>query len=299
LGDDLGVARAWCIMSDAHWPRGEIAAAGEAAQHAAERARRAASRREEAWGLGALAFSLIQGPTPADEAERRTRQLLREAEGNLVLEANLGGFLAAQEGMLGRFDDARQHISQSCERLRDLGLRWQVGVQELLGGWIELFAGDPAAAEAHMRRAKESFVAIGDRWSLSSVSVDLPRPVYEQGRYDDALSLVEEIDKVPAPADREWQVKRRGTRARLVAREGRIEEAERLARQGVAIAAETDEIWFCADALIDLSEVLRMAGRFQDGADAAGRALRLYERKGIVPSATRARALIAELEGSR
>ncbi len=298
LGDDLGMARALCLMSDAHWPRGEMTAAGDAAREAAEWARRAASRREEAWGLGALAFSLLHGPTPAEEAGRMTEQLVREAEGDLVLEANLAGFLAAQEAMTGRFDDARRHVAESCERLRDLGLRWQVGIQEMLAGYVELFAGDPVAAEVHMRRARESFVAIGDRWSLSTVSVDLPRPVYEQGRYDDAFSLVAEIDAVCCPADREWQMKRRGIHARLLARQGQIEDAERLARDAVAIASETDQLWFYADVLMDLAEVLRIAARFQEGADAAGQALQLYERKGILPAATRARALVAELEAA-
>ena len=31
--------------------------------------------------------------------------------GNLVLEANLSGFLASHEAMSGRFDDARAHIA--------------------------------------------------------------------------------------------------------------------------------------------------------------------------------------------
>jgi hypothetical protein len=62
--------------------------------------------------------------------------------------------------------------------------------------------------------------AIGDRWFLSTVSVDRPRAVFEQSRYNEALSLVQTIDEVPAPADSEWQIKRRRIRARLLAREG-------------------------------------------------------------------------------
>ena len=298
LGDDLGVARACCLLADAHWPRGEMMAAAEAAQRAAQRARSARSRREEAWGLGAYVFALLHGPTPAAEAAAITERLVREAEGAMVLEANLSGFLAAHEAMSGRFDAARAHIAQSNERLRGLGLKWQVGVQEHLGGYIEMFAGDPAAAERHMRIARDSFVAIGDSWSLSTVSVDLPRPVYEQGRYDEARSLVAEIDEVPAPADREWQIKRTCLRARLLAREGRFGEAERLAREAVAIATGTDQLWFHADALIDLAEILRGAGRIREATGAARDALRLYERKGIVPFAVRARALVAELRSA-
>ncbi len=165
--------------------------------------------------------------------------------------------------MTGRFEEARAHIAQSRERLADLGLRWQAGVQELLRGYIELLGGDPVAAERYMRAARDRSCAIGDKWFLSSSAlVDLPRPVYEQGRYDEALRPASSaIDEVPAPADVEWQIKRRGVRARLLAREGRVEEAERLAREGVAVGARTDELWFRADAVIDLADVLRVAGR--------------------------------------
>jgi hypothetical protein len=54
-------------------------------------------------------------------------------------------------------------------------------------------------------------------------------------------------------------------------------------------------LWFHADALIDLTDVLRMAGRLDEATGAAAEALTLYERKGIVPSAARTRALLDEL----
>ena len=208
------------------WPRQRRRSARPSGRAALE----AAGRRPGGSVRTSSPCSTARRPPPRRRAI--TERLVREAEGDMVLEANLSGFLAAHEAMSGRFDAARAHIAQSNERLRDLGLKWQVGVQEHLGGYIEMFAGDPAAAERHMRIARDSFVAIGDSWSLSTVSVDLPRPVYEQGRYDEARSLVAEIDEVPAPADREWQIKRRCLHARLLAREGRFGEAERPRSRG-------------------------------------------------------------------
>ncbi len=295
LDDQLGLARAWCLLAEARWARGELAEAARAALLGAECAHKASSRREEAWALAAYAFALLYGPMPAREAARRTEGLLRQAAGNTVLEASLSGFLACHEAMGGRFDEARERILESCERLRDLGLRWQAGVQELLSGYIELLAGDPAAAQGQMLAAKASFVAIGDRLSLSTAAVDLPRAAYERGDYAGARALVEAIDEVPAPADREWQVKRRGVHARLLARDGKLEEAEELAREGVAIAAETDLLWFHGDALLDLADVLKVAGRFGEASSAAREALALYERKENVASAATARAVVEEL----
>jgi hypothetical protein len=271
-----------------------MAAAAEASARAAEYAHTAGSPRDESWGFGASAHALLFGPMPAAKAARRTQQILRNAPGNLVLEANLSCFLACHEAMMGRFDEARAHIAESCERLGDLGLIWQLGVQELLWGHVELFAGDPVASERHMRSAKESFISIGDRWFLSTAMVDLPRPIYAQGRYEDAWSEVRQIDDVPAAGEAEWLVKRHGIHARLLARSGRFEEAERRARDGVAVAAETDMLWFHGDVLMDLAEVLRLADRTREAADATSEALALYERKGLVPYARRTRELLED-----
>ena len=93
--------------------------------------------------------------------------------------------------MSGRFDEARRHIEESRALARDLGLMWQAAVQELLSGYVELLAGDPVAAERDMRTAEEAFREIGEGWFLSTVAVDLPRAVYEQGRYDDAFALLD------------------------------------------------------------------------------------------------------------
>ena len=295
LGDQLGLSRAWALLGEALWTQGKMAAAAEAHTRAAEHGHRGGSPRDESWAFGASAVSLLLGPMPAAQATRRTERLLRDAAGNLLLEANLSGFLACHEAMTGRFERARTHIAESCERLGDLGLIWQLGVHELLWGYIELFAGDPVASERHTRSAKESFISIGDRWFLSTALVDLPRPVYAQGRYDDAWSEVRSIDEVPAPADAEWRVKRQGVHACLLAREGRFEAAVDRAREGAALAARTDMLWFHGDALMDLAEVLHLAGRTGEAAQATSDALALYQRKGIVPYQRRAQAMLASL----
>ena len=296
LGDELGLSRAHLLLGEALWTQGKMAAAAEADARSAGHGRRAGRPRDESLGFGASAMALLFGPMPAAVATRRIEGLLRDMEGKLVPTANLTGFLACHEAMTGRFEDAREHIAESCERLRDLGLVWQLGVQSLLRGHIELFAGDPVAAERYMLEAKESFIQIGDRWFLSTALVDLPRPLYVQGRYHDAWSAVESIDEVPAAGDAEWRIKRPGVHACLLARAGRFEEAEARAREAVAIASQTDMLWFHADALMDLAEVLRLAGRARDAAAAAGEALALYERKGIAPYVERTRGL---LEGLR
>jgi class 3 adenylate cyclase/tetratricopeptide (TPR) repeat protein len=299
LDDQLGLSRAWCLLSEVRWAHGEMVKAARAALRGAQCARTAGSRREEAWALAGYAYALLYGPMPAGKAARRTDALVRGATENPVLEASLSGFLACHEAMLGRVERARRRSSESCERLRELGLKWQAGVQELLSGYIELLASDPASAQRHMLAARATFVAIGDRLSLSSVSVDLPRAAYECGQFETARALAEAIDEVPAPADREWQIKRRGIRARLLAHDGKLEEAQEAARDGTAIAAQTDLVWFHADVLLDLAYVLKAAGEISEAANTAKAALALYERKENLASAATARGVLEQLGSVR
>jgi hypothetical protein len=75
-----------------------------------------------------------------------------------------------------------------------------------------------------------------------------------------------------------------------------LKEAEALAGEAVALAARTDFLNFNGDALVDLAGVLRIAGRSGDAIPVVEEAIALYERKGNVVSAAKARALLEELQ---
>ena len=100
------------------------------------------------------------------------------------------------------------------------------------------------------------------------------------------------IDERPAPPDREWQIKRTGIPACLLARRGRVDDAERLAREGVRLAADSECVGWHADVLLDLAEVLRLSGRSEEAEATAVEAVRLYERKGNVAGMERAENLV-------
>jgi tetratricopeptide (TPR) repeat protein len=295
LGDEAGLARAWMVLSDLHWSDGRLHEASDTATRAAEYARRAGNRREVGWALGQNALCAIYGPMPVAKGLRWLGRLLQSEPENRTLDANLAGFVTVLEAMSGRIDEARTHIAESRALAQDLGMKWQGAVQELLSGYVELMAGDPVAAEGDMRKAEQAFREIGEGWFLSTTAVDLPRAVYEQGRYDDAFALLGAIEELPAPTDCEWRIKRTGVPARLLARRGRLEEAVALAREGVAVAADSEFVVLHADVLLDLADVLRLAGRLDDARAAAAEAKSRYERKGVVPSAARARALLEKL----
>jgi DNA-binding SARP family transcriptional activator len=292
LDDQAGLARAWLILSDLHWFHGRLTETVDASRRAAAHARAAGNLREVGWTLGQVALCAIHSPMPVGEAIASVERLLEEAAQNRGLDANLAGFLTVLEAMGGDIEGARRRIEETRALARDLGLTWQAAVQELNSGYIELLAGDPAAAEREIRRAKEAFIEIGEGWFLATAACDLPRAVYEQGRYDDAFALAQEIDE-KTTFDRENGIRGHGIRARVLARRGELAEAEALARKAVRLGETSEFLVLHADALTDLAEVVRLAGRESEAASAMEEAVRLYERKGNVAAARKARGLVS------
>jgi hypothetical protein len=81
----------------------------------------------------------------------------------------------------------------------------------------------------------------------------------------------------------------------VLARRGSIQEAERLAGAAVELAEQTDSLKGHGDTLMDLAEVLGLAGRSQEAAEAIHEALKLYDQKGNLVLAAKARSLLSEL----
>ena len=84
-------------------------------------------------------------------------------------------------------------------------------------------------------------------------------------------------------------------RAIVVTRAGRFDDAERTAREQIAIIDETDFIVDRGDARIGLAEVLELAGRRDEAEAAATEALAFYEAKGNLLQADLARVRLERL----
>ena len=78
-------------------------------------------------------------------------------------------------------------------------------------------------------------------------------------------------------------------------RRGSIPEAEGLARAAVGLAEQSDALEIHGTALMVLAEVLRVAGRPREAAEDIGQALKLYDRKGNLVLAAKARSVLREL----
>ena len=83
-------------------------------------------------------------------------------------------------------------------------------------------------------------------------------------------------------------------RAKALARRGELAEADRLAREAVAMLAASDYLDAHASAVADLGEVLHLAGKLQESAAVSAEAIRMYEEKGNIAVASARRAALAE-----
>jgi hypothetical protein len=83
----------------------------------------------------------------------------------------------------------------------------------------------------------------------------------------------------------------------MLARAGQAGEAIALAREAVGLLEPTDLLSHRADAMLDLAEVLRACAQDGDRRGAVQTALQLYEAKGNVAAAARARRLLDPGQG--
>ena len=183
--------------------------------------------------------------------------------------------------MIGEFEEARSLIGRAGSILDELGMTLELAATGgLTPGMVELTAGEAVAAEAAVRPAYEALAAMGEQARLSSRAAILAASVYEQGLFEEALRLTDEADAVSAADDIEPQGWLHGVRAKALARLGRFEEAEREARATVELMEPTDWLPYRAMAWFDLGEVLRLAGRHDEAAEAFRRAGTSTSRRG-------------------
>jgi tetratricopeptide (TPR) repeat protein len=90
----------------------------------------------------------------------------------------------------------------------------------------------------------------------------------------------------------------RQVRAKVLARRGESEEAERVAREAVAFGEKTEMLDQVGDAYADLGEVLLLTGKPDEAAAAFEQAVERHQRKGNVVSTQRAQKRLAELQNA-
>jgi ATP/maltotriose-dependent transcriptional regulator MalT len=238
------------------------------------------SRGEQLAIWNGMARAALAGPTPVEQAIERCRKIANEAPADRSLEAVLATISAYLEAMRGRFSVARELYASSQATLIELGKTVVLAALQTWSGAAELLAGDADAAEAELRAAFETLEPMGERANLSSNAAALAAALHMQGRDDEAAELTRLSERLASHDDFTSQVEWRAVRAKLVARQGQLGEAERLARESVSFAEQTDCPNLHGDALLSLGETLALAGQGTEACAAFAQAHDVYEAKG-------------------
>jgi len=286
--DEVGLAKAWILLAEAHWIRGSCGDMETVLENALHAAERGGAERELRWVMRALMRGALLGPRPVGDAILRCRELQERGRGDAALSANGDSMLAVLEAMRGAADEARRLYGRSKRTLEEAGLKTMLASLQMYAGMAELVAGDPLAAERELRLGYGLLDEMGEQDRLSTTAAYLARALVAQERFDDADVVARVSEMSASEDDLASQVIVRGTRARIAARSDDRGPAERLAHGAVELSRATDLLDIQADALVDFADVLTVIGKPHEAASALVEAAVLYERKGNAASAARA-----------
>jgi DNA-binding SARP family transcriptional activator len=292
--DDRALGRAWLCVG--HVRGGfycEYAALEEASVRAAAHYKRAGWSPSTA--LENLGTALFYGPKPVEDAVAQCVRLLLEHDGDRASEANIVAWHGALEAMRGRFDDARAMVARARTIYEDLGL--ENGAVDICGrvlGVIEMLALRPDRADEALRAACELAQSLGQTPLLASRAGALAAALYEQKRYSEAESWTDLAKRSAGADDLDAALSWQPTQARLLARRGALAEAEQLARATIEDVRRTDSLNRHGDCLLALADVFSMAGNEANASAFTQEAIRLYETKGNLVSAQRARTALRD-----
>ena len=205
-------------------------------------------------------------------------------------------YRAGAMAMRGRFDESRAILAEARAELAERGgglLLANITAFESV--WVEIWAGDLLAAAEFGAEGVRLHEALGESGLLSSAAGTLAHVLYALDRLDEAEKWAARAAELASADHVDNEMLWRRAKAKVLARRGEHVEAERLARDVVAIGDATDTLDAQGDGYADLAEVLLLAGTFDEAAGAFEQALARYERKGNAVMAARTRDRLREV----
>jgi class 3 adenylate cyclase/tetratricopeptide (TPR) repeat protein len=293
LGDEVGQARAWWLRSEVDVVACRWSDRAASLERALEHARRAGDGGQQGTLIRHLAHALVYGPAPVDEGLARCEEFLAEAGSDATLRASLLSSVAGLRAMQGDFAEARRLYSEARAIYDELGLSSLRAMRSLVPASIEMLAGNPDAAERELRWGYDTLATMGERGIRSTLAAFLAEVLYAQGRLDEAEGLSRVSEEAAAEDDLVTQTIWRTARAKVLARRGDVETAERLADEAKALAEGTDFPDLQATAFLALAEVLRASGETTEAEPLIEAARATYRRKGNVVAADRTAQVLA------
>jgi len=297
LGDDVGLAKAWWLLSEADLFAARWGARAEALERALVHARRAGDHRQVAYLIGLLGQALLYGPTPVKQAIARCEEFLEDARGDLTVEAGTRSVLAVLRAMEGSFDEARRLWARASALYDELGLRYRRAARSLVPATVELLAGEPNAAVVELRTGYEPLEAMGELGVRSTLAAFLADALCAAGRYGEAEEFARVSEELAASDDLVPQIVWRCAKAKVLVQRGELDDAQALALEAEVLARQTDSADLLPTALESRADALSAAGRLDEAVPLLEEACALHERKGNVVAARRTVSLLAVHRG--
>jgi len=288
-GDDAGLADAWLLASENDLSALRWRACALALERAIAHGKRAGNLIAVYAAEEHQRAPYAYGPFPVEEA-------LAFFDAHPSASSFQAAFRGQLEAMRGNVVAARRAIGVARERARELGQRLSEAGHSMQEAEIELHAGDAARAAEVGLEGVAALDALGERGWLSTVAGHAAEALYRLGRDEEAWGLTDKAEEAGAADDVITQMLIRQVRAKLLARRGEHEVAERLAREAVAWGEPTDALEYKANAFRDLAVVLVAAGKRDEAREALDEARSFYEQKGHTVGVAHVEELRAELD---
>jgi class 3 adenylate cyclase/tetratricopeptide (TPR) repeat protein len=286
-GDDMALYIAYSVRASMAYTGGRIGEMVEAHDVAFAHARKAGHLPSASIAdRGGVRFL---GTTPVSEL----LEWLDQNEPRTGRNHHLRGYRAGALAMLGRFDEARTILAETRAELAELGEEFLLAnLSAFESVWVELWAGDPAAAVEFGTAGLRVYEELGT-FLHAGVTGFLAQALYALDHLDEADAMARHTAELGQSYHTGKEMLWRQVRAKVLARRGGHAEAERMAREAVALGETTDILNMQGDANADLAEVLLLGGNAGEAAAAFEKALELYERKGNLVMARRTRERLA------
>ena len=288
-GDQRGLARAWNLITNIEWFRGQGGAQLDSVERALEHARRGTARYEEHQALADLTSALVRGPTPVSEGIARAERTVEAYPGNREVDALVCHALAHLRARLGEFDVADAAMDRYRSFWRETGQTLSYLRSAEVAFDVAMLAGETEHACDVVEEASRSLSELGDVWPYLAAFLGQGR--YAVGRYEDA--------REPAAFAAEYGDAIEGSLglgvlAKLAARSGDGPTALETIAEAVARVDRTDFLFDRGTVYTDRGETLRLLGREDEALSAFDEAIGLFEQKGDLVSWERVRRIRAE-----
>jgi tetratricopeptide (TPR) repeat protein len=187
----------------------------------------------------------------------------------------------------GDLEQAEEAVAEAERLFSEAGAVWAVARALNLGAWVAWAAGDLQKAEKRFRESIRLLKPIGDRAHLCESQRGLAELLIARGRVEEAERFARDARETVGPLDVTSRATTAGSLAQVRAAQGRDEEAEELFREALSTVADTDFRAIEYEVLEPYAQFLRDRGR-DDEAD------RLDDRRAeLFPAAAKSSARIA------